>query len=111
MFNNIKKYFSYRKNLKTAKREFMEIASYTLPVANTVLKRKTDIADFIVKLTDEAKGIEGEELIKMVLSEISFMLETNNERLVEILKYIVTLSPNDMHKILVHGIVESNKKD
>ena len=89
----------------------MEIASYTLPVANTVLKRKADIGDFIVKLTDEAKGIEGEELIKMVLSEISFMLETNNERLVEIIKYIVTLSPNDMHKLLVHGIVESNKID
>lgn len=109
MLDKIKEYFEYRKNTKKAKRELMKIAANTLPVANTVLKRKSDIAKFIVKLTDEAKEIDGEKLIKMVLSETSFMLETNNERLVDILKYIMTLSPNDIHKIIVHGIVESNK--
>lgn len=111
MIKKIKEYLEYRKNKKIAKRELAKMAVTTLPVVRNVSEKGTDISKFIIKLTNETKNVKGERLIEMVLSEVSNALQTNNGRIVEILSYLFTLSPEDMHKILIHSIVETSQTD
>ena len=111
MINRIKEYFEYRRNKKIAKREFAKMAATTLPVIREVSDKGTDIAKFVVKLTNETKNIKGERLIEMVLNEVSTALQTDNNRIIEILTYMASLSPQDIQKILVHSIVETMPTD
>lgn len=107
MIDKIKKYFEYRRNKKIAKREFIKIATNTLSIVRNMSDKGSDITKFIVKLTNEAKNVEGEKLIELVLNEISAVLQTDNNRIIEILSYIASLQPTDIQKILVHSVVET----
>ena len=111
MINRIKEYFEYRKNKKIAKRELAKMVATTLPVIREVSDKGTDIAKFIVKLTNETKNIKGERLVEMVLNEVSTALQTDNNRIIEILTYMASLSPQDIQKVLVHSAVETMPTD
>ena len=111
MINRIKEYFEYRRNKKIAKRELAKIGATTLPVIREVSNKGTDIAKFVVKLTNETKNIKGERLVELVLNEVSTALQTDNNRIIEILTYMASLSPQDIQKILVHSIVETMPTD
>ncbi len=107
MITKIKEHLEYKKNKKIAKRELAKIAAATLPVVREISVKGTDIAKFIIKLTNETNNIKGETLIEMVLNEISAALQTDNSRIIEILTYMATLQPADIHKILVYSAVET----
>ena len=111
MINRIKEYLEYRKNKKIAKKELAKIASTTLPVIREISNKGTDIAKFVVKLTNETKNVEGEKLVEMVLNELSTALQTDNNRIIEILTYMASLSPQDIQKVLVHSAVETMPTD
>ena len=111
MINRIKEYLEYRKNKKIAKKELAKIAATTLPVTREISNKGTDIAKFVVKLTNDTKNVEGERLVEMVLNELSTALQTDNNRIIEILTYMASLSPQDIQKILVHSIVETMPTD
>lgn len=107
MINKIKEYLEYRKNKRIAKRELVKMAATTLPVIREVSDKGNDIAKFVVKLTNETKNIKGERLVELVLNEMSTALQTDNNRIIEILSYMASLSPQDIQKILVHSMVET----
>ena len=111
MINRIKEYFEYRRNKKIAKRELAKMAATTLPVIREVSDKGTDIAKFVVKLTNETKNIKGERLIELVLNELSVALQADNNRIIEILTYMSSLSPEDIQKVLVHSVVETMPTD
>lgn len=111
MINRIKEYFEYRKNKKIAKKELARMAATTLPVIREVSDKGADIAKFVVKLTNETKNIKGERLVEMVLNEVSTALQTSNNRLIEVLSYVASLSPEDIQKIIVHSVVETMDTD
>lgn len=107
MINKIKEYLNYRRNKRIAKREFVNIAATILPTINILSNKSADIIKFIVNLTNEAKNIKGERLVEMVLNEISVVLQTDNNRLIQILTYIASLQPQDIQKILLHSTIET----
>lgn len=107
MINRIKEYFEYRRNKKIVKRELAKMAATTFPVIREVSDKGADIAKFVVKLTNETKNIKGERLIEIVLNEVSAALQTDNNRIIEILTYMASLSPQDIQKVLVHSMVET----
>ena len=111
MIKRIKEYLEYRRNKRIAKIELAKMATTTLPVIREVSDKGTDIAKFIVKLTNETKNIKGERLVEMVLNEVSTALKTDNNRIIEILTYIASLSPQDIQKVLVHSAVETMPTD
>ena len=111
MINRIKEYLEYRRNKKIAKRELAKMAATTLPVIREVSDKGTDIAKFVVKLTNETKNIKGERLVELVLNELSATLQTDNNGFMEILTDMASLSPQDIQKILVHSIVETMPTD
>ena len=111
MINKIKEYFEYRRNKRIAKRELAKMAATTLPVIREVSDKGTDIAKFIVKLTNETKNIKGERLVELVLNDVSTVLQTDNNRIIEILTYMASLSPQDIQKVLVHSAVETMPTD
>ena len=111
MINRIKEYFEYRKNKRIAKYELAEMVATTLPVIREVSDKGTDIAKFVVKLTNETKNIKGERLVELVLNEVSTALQTDNNRIIEIFTYMASLSPEDIQKILVHSMVETMPTD
>ena len=103
----IKEYLEYRNNKKIAKREVAKMVATTLPVVREVSDKGTDIAKFVIKLTNETKGIKGERLVELVLNEVSTALQTDNSRIIEILSYMATLKPEDIQKIIVHATVDT----
>ena len=111
MINRIKEYFEYKRNKKIAKREIAKMAATTLPVIREVTDKGTDIAKFVVKLTNETKNIKGERLVELLLNEVSTALQTDNNRIIEILTYMANLSPQDIQKVLVHSAVETMPTD
>ena len=111
MIKRIKEYLEYRKNKKIAKRELVKMAATTLPVIRDVSDKGNDIAKFVVKLINETKNIKGERLVELVLNEVSTALQTDNNRIIEILTYMASLSPQDIQKVLVHSAVETMPTD
>lgn len=107
MIKKIREYIEYRKNKKIVKRELAKMGATVLPVVRTVSTKGADIVKFIVKLTNETKNVDGERLIAMVLNEVSDALQTDNNRIIEILTYMASLSPQDIQKVLVHSMVET----
>lgn len=110
MINRIKEHLEYRKNKRIAKKELAKMAATTLPVIREISDKGTDIAKFIVRLTNETKNVKGEKLVEMVLNEVSTALQTDNNRIIEILTYMANLQPEDIQKILVHSVVETMPK-
>ena len=111
MIKRIKEYLEYRRNKRIAKRELVKMVATTLPVIREASDKGTDIVKFIVKLTNETKNIKGERLIELVLNEVSTVLQTDNNRIIEILTYMASLSPQDIQKVLVHSAVETMPTD
>ena len=111
MINRIKECLEYRRNKRIAKRELAKMAATTLPIVREVSDKGTDIAKFVVKLTNETKNIKGEKLVELVLNEVSTALQTDNNRIIEILTYMASLSPQDIQKILVHSVAETIHTD
>lgn len=107
MITTLKNYSEYRLNKRIAKRELTKFAANTLPVINNFSCKSGDIIKFVTKLADETKHIDGERLVEMVLNELSNMLNTNNNRLVEVLTYIAGLTPEEIHDIIIHSMAET----
>lgn len=111
MFRKIKTHLEYRKNKRIAKREFYKTAAALLPAIRRFSEKKTDIVRFVNDLAEDGKNLQGEALINMVIGKVADKLETDQPRLVEILKYMAGLSPENMQEILVHSMVESKEGD
>lgn len=111
MINRMKEYLEYRRNKKIAKRELVKIAATVLPTIREVSDKGTDIAKFVVKLTNETKNIKGERLVELVLNEVSTTLQTDSERIIQIGQYMANLKPDEIQKILVHSMVETMSTD
>lgn len=107
MIKKLKEYLLYRRNKKIAKRELTAIAATTLPLIQNASDKASNIVNFVTRLAEETKKMEGEQLIRMVLDDVSDMLETDNSRIIEIFSYLANMSPEDIQKILVHSLVET----
>lgn len=108
MMNRIKEYMEYRRNRKIAKREMVKLAATALPVINEVNTKTTDITKFVLKLVDSAKNMSGEKLVQMVLNEVSNTLKTDNTRIIETFSYIAQQTPQDIQKVIMNAMVETN---
>lgn len=107
MFKRIKERLEYRKNIKIVKKEIAAIVATTLPLIHTITSKSADITNFVTRLATETKNVEGEQLIQMVLDNVSDILNTDNNRIVEILTYLAGLTPEDIQKIIVHSVTET----
>ncbi len=107
MIEKIKKYIEYKKNKKIAVRELARMAATTLPLIREVSDKRADIVEFIIRLTNETKNVKGEKLVEMVLKEVSNVLQTDSNRIVELLTYMANLQPEDIQKILVNSVIET----
>ena len=105
--NRIKEYIEYKRQKRIAKRELCKIAATILPVIREMSNKGADIIKFVARLTNETKNVNGEKLIEMVLNEVSATLQTDQNRIVEILSYIADLNPSEIQEILVHSMVET----
>lgn len=106
----INEWIEYRKNKKTAKREIAKIMAVTLPTINSVTSNATDIVKVFVSVTESCKNTPQEELISTVITTIADKFEEDESRVYEIVKYIATLSPSDIQKVLVDATVETMDK-
>lgn len=107
----IREYWEYRNNRKAAKKEFAKMAAAALPAIRRVTEKNAETVEFIHRLADSAKNIEGEQLVKLVLDEAADTLKTSNSRIIKILTYISNLSPEDMRRILVHSVAATMEPD
>ncbi|MCI9077333.1 MAG: hypothetical protein HFH68_00220 [Lachnospiraceae bacterium] len=107
MFGKIKKYFIYRKNMKTAKRELVQIAANTLPLFTKTTSEALSYVNFISHVTHECGKLEGQELVSAIVHELADKLETDETRIFEIIQYIFTLDIKDLKKIVVKAQVET----
>ena len=111
MKERIKKYIEYRKNKKNVKRELVKFGSTALPFLNDFSININIIIKFLIKLLNETKDLKGEQVLDLVLNELSNILQAKESRIIEILTYIASLSPQDIQKVLVHSAVETMPTD
>ena len=111
MLKRIKEYFKYRAYRKIVKRELIRMAAALLPAVSDFAEKKADALQFIQKVIDSGKNLEGEQLIRMILDQAADKLATDQARLIRILQYMAGLSPEDMRRILVHSMVETMEAD
>ena len=103
--NRIKEYLEYKKNKRIVKRELTKLAITSISTIKSVSEKSSEILNFINKIVTETKNIQGEKLIEIDLSEVSNILQTDNNRLIQVFTYIAGLQPEDIQKILVHSVV------
>lgn len=108
--NKIIKYLEYRKNRKIVKRELANIGATFLPVISNAGNITNTIVKFITKVSKELNNIENEKFFELLLDELSDVLKTDNERLLEIFTYIVQLSPKEIHAIITDAIINTSDK-
>ena len=106
----LNEYIEYRKNKKIAKREIAKIMATTLPTINSVTSNATDIAKVFVSVTESCKNTPQDELVSTVITAIADKFEEDESRIYEIVKYIATLSPSNIQKVLVDATVETMDK-
>lgn len=109
MFENIKANKEYRKNKKIAKRELVKIMANTLPTVNKITVKGVDVLNFVNKTIEASKNVSGEEVIKIILSNLAEVLKTNESRIVEIFTYMASLSPEDIEKIISYSVINTMK--
>ena len=109
MFENIKANKEYRRNKKIAKRELVKIMANTLPTVNKITVKGVDVLNFVNKTIEASKNVSGEEVIKILLSNLAEVLKTNESRIVEIFTYMASLSPEDREKIISHSVINTMK--
>lgn len=107
MFGKIREYFTYRKNVKTVKRELAQTAANTLPLFTKTTSEVLDFVNFTSHVINECKKMEGQELISAVIGEIADKLETDETRIFEIIQYIFTLDIKDLKGIVTKAQVET----
>lgn len=107
MIHKIKEYITYKRHIKTAKKEFAQIAASALPSLRQTVEQQAETLDFIHNLISDAREMEGEKLIAMVLDKAADRLCTDQPRLVQIMTCIAGLSPEDIQKIITHAMVET----
>ena len=107
MLNKIKEYITYRKNKKIAKRELAKVVATTLPVIREFAEHKAYTLDFIKNTALAAKNMDGSELVNMVVDAVAEMFAVDHERFIEVGSYLVSLSPEEIQKILMHSMVET----
>ena len=107
MLKKRKEYLEYRRNKKTAKRELARIAATALPAARELSEKSADITRFILKLSYEAKSLQGEQLLEMILSEAASILTVSQSQLLQTIRYLATLDPDDIRRLLVHSMAEN----
>jgi len=111
MFNKIKEYITYKRNMKIAKREVAQMLSSTLPTIREFAENKAAILDFIKNTTVTAKDMESSELVNIVINAVADMFSVSHKRFIEIGSYLISLSPEDIQKILVHSMIETIDKE
>jgi hypothetical protein len=109
MFENIKANKEYRRNKKIAKRELAKIMANTLPTVNKITVKGVDVLNFVNKTIEASKNVSGEEVIKIILSNLAEVLKTNESRIVEIFTYMASLSLEDREKIISHSVINTMK--
>lgn len=107
MFGKIKEYFTYRKNIKTVKRELVQTAANTLPFFTKTTSEVLDFTNFVSHLISECGKMEGQELVSAVTSGIADKLETDEARVFEIIQYIFTLDVQDLREIVTKAQAET----
>lgn len=107
MLNKLKKYLEYRRNKKIVKREIATIGATFLPIVSNASSISKDIILFISKLSKELNTVDNEKFLNMLLNELSNVLQTDNERIVEILRYIAQLSPKEINTIITDAMVNT----
>lgn len=107
MFRKFKEYFEYKKNKKIVKKELATMAATALPTIRKFTEKRADTLKFIQNLVSSTKNMKNEELVSMVLDEMADKLATDQKRIIEILTYMASLSPQDIQKVLVHSMVET----
>lgn len=110
MFNKIRKYLEYRKNKKIIKKELAAIGASFLPIVANAGNVTSNFMSFITKISIELSNIHGETFFELLLNELSDLLKTDNERLLEILSYIAQLSPKEIQAVISDAIVNTSKK-
>lgn len=107
MFQRMNDYLKYRACRIIVKRELVTMAAALLPAVSDFAEKKANTLQFIQKVIDSGKNLEGEQLIRMILDQAADKLATDQARLIRILQYMASLSPEDMRRILVHSMVET----
>lgn len=110
MFNKIKNHFEYKRNLKKVKQELVGIGANLFPLINKTTSNALNAVNFITHVVEECNKLEGKELISTVIETVANKLETDESRLYEIIQYIATMSKEDLQKVLVHAMVETNEE-
>lgn len=108
MFSKIRKYLEYRKNKKVVKKELVAIGATFLPIVANASNITSNILLFITKLSNELNSVGGEKFFELFLNELSGVLKTDNERLLEILSYIATLSPREIQAVITDAVVSTS---
>lgn len=111
MFDRIKEYITYKRNKKIAKREIAKMATTALPVIREFAEHKADTLDLIKNTALAAKDMDGSELVNMFIDSVANMFSVSHERFIEVGSYLISLSPEEMQKILVHSMVETIDKE
>ncbi len=107
MFIKIKRYFIYRKNIKTIKRELAQTIANTLPLISKATSDAKSIIDFASHIINECGKLNGQELISAIASELANKLETDETRIFQIIQYIFTMDIEDIKKIIINAQIES----
>lgn len=110
MIRRIKEYITYKKNKQIIKRELASVMVTTLPVIKEFTERKTETVKFFFRILDSTKTVDGEQLIIEIMSLLVDKLAIEQPRLIEIIQYMVSLSPDEIQKILVHSMIETMPK-
>lgn len=107
MIRQMRDYLNYRTCKNTVKRELVTMAATALPVIRGFTEQTADTLQFIQKVVDSGKDLENGQLVNMILDQTADTLATDQTRLLQMLQYMASLSPEDIRKILVHAMVET----
>ena len=101
-------YFEYLKNKRIAKKEMIRFMVTTLPLVNEINEKNRDIARFALNLFETCKSVNKEDLINTIIIELCSLFKTTKPRLLEMVEYLMSLSPSDIQKILISSAVNTN---
>lgn len=107
MIQKIKDFILYRKNKKIAKRELAGIAATVLPCIRDFTGKKSELVQFIMRVADSSKDVDGKDLFAFIIREAADKLAADETRIMELLQYIVRLSPEDIDRLIIHSLSET----
>ena len=100
-------WIEYRKNKKIVKRQIM---ATSLPTIRKVVTNSSDISKTILSIVDACKDTTKDELIATTIAVLAEKFEEDEIRVYDTVKYITTLSPDDIRKIVIDATVETMDK-